>query len=220
MAVATPKEAQDILVYLVDDDRGMVGATSQWLSLSGLKIRAFADPLALLKIIKPNQPCVIVSDIRMPGIDGIELMKQVHAKDPIIPVILITGHGDIPLAVESMRLGAHEFLAKPFSPEKLLEVVLTAQRNYQAAIEEKTQSALGSKMDSEPQTIKTRTAPDLEQSSSLTDQVEAYEKTLIETALAESNGSMVKVMEQLDIPRRTLNAKMKKYGIERTRFRG
>ena len=125
----------DIRVYLVDDDRGMVSSTSQWLSLSGIKIQAFADPTALMKVVKAGHPCVVVSDIRMPGINGMELMKLIMGRDPSIPVILITGHGDIPLAVEAMKSGAFEFMPKPFSPEELLETVRRAQKHYVCGLE-------------------------------------------------------------------------------------
>ncbi len=202
--------ASDVLVYFVDDDRGMVSATSQWLTLSGFKVRAFADPTALVKVLKLSQPCVVVSDIRMPGIDGIELMKLIHARDQKIPIILITGHGDIPLAVEAMKLGAYEFLQKPFSPEKLLNVIELACHHLEKNSEPANRPL--------PDTRRVE-ATDVEPGHDLSDQVDGFEKEVIERCLFKNHGSMIKVMDDLNIPRRTLNAKMKKYGLQRSQFR-
>ena len=216
---AVKSEAQEIVVYLVDDDRGMVCSTSQWLSLSGLKVRAFADPAALIKVIKPNQPCVVISDVRMPGIDGIELMKLIRAKDKRIPVILITGHGDIPLAVEAMKLGAFEFLPKPFSPEKLLDVTRQAQLKWTGlpvpASKEKVSKAAAEKpvLEEKPSEFEE------DNLGNLTDQVDEFEKDLIASVMKKHRGVIPKVIEELDVPRRTLNAKMKKYGIVRANYR-
>lgn len=208
----------DVLVYLVDDDRGMVSATSQWLSLSGLKIRAFADPAALIKVLKHNQPCVVISDIRMPGIDGMELMKLIHAKDQRIPVILITGHGDIPLAVEAMKQGAFEFIPKPFSPDNLLEVTKKAQQKW--AVPAETGKANEDVDQKQPRPDRIQEFDSLEPHiENLSSKVDGFEKELIESALKRHRGAIPAVLDELDIPRRTLNAKMKKHGILRTDFR-
>lgn len=208
--------AESILVYLVDDDRGMVSSTSQWLSLSGIRVQAFADPTALMKVVKAGHPCVVVSDIRMPGIDGMELMKLIKGRDRHIPVILITGHGDIPLAVEAMKQGAYEFLSKPFSPEKLLETVQSAQASYIQELERNE-----AKNNAEP--IANPVEPEVEAippvTVSLPNQVDDYEKNIICKALARHDGSIARAIEELGIPRRTLNAKMKRYGISRRTFR-
>ena len=203
----------DVVVYLVDDDRGMVGATSQWLSLSGLKVRAFADPAALIKVVKTSQPCVVISDIRMPGIDGMQLMKLIQSKDKRIPVILITGHGDIPLAVEAMKLGAFEFLPKPFSPEKLLEITRKAQELW-TRVEVQASSS-----PSVPASEEKAPVPGIVPEGTLPDQVEGFEKEIIEATMKKHRGAIPKVMEELGIPRRTLNAKMKKYDIVRAKYR-
>lgn len=199
-------------VLLVDDDRAMVNSTTQWLTLSGLSVRSFADPVAVLKVINPKKLDVLVSDIKMPELDGIELLKQVLLKDPNLPVILITGHGDVPLAVEAMKLGAFEFLTKPFSPEKLLKLVKQAQalRIHQYKISNKE--------------ISKRTAEDDHKSDyssdkGLSPQVEEFEKSLLEKVLKKHGGKIANVLVDLGIPRRTLNAKMKKYGLSSNAYR-
>ena len=112
-----------IQVILVDDDPHLRQALSQTLDLAGLKVMSLSDAQGLAERIEPDWPGVVVSDIRMPGIDGLQLLEQLHGRDPELPVLLITGHGDVPLAVQAMRAGAYDFLEKPFPSDALLDSV-------------------------------------------------------------------------------------------------
>lgn len=207
----------EIKVYFVDDDRGMVSSISQWLSLSGVKIQAFADPTALMKVVRAGHPCVVVSDIRMPGIDGMELMRLIKGRDRCIPVILITGHGDIPLAVKAMKIGAYEFLQKPFSPERLLEVVQRAQEDYIARLAENVSEK--SESIQEDTDFNGDSDSSMVSAGDLSAQVDDFEKRLICAALERNHGVINRVISELNIPRRTLNAKMKKYEISRGAYK-
>ncbi|QJQ18638.1 sigma-54-dependent Fis family transcriptional regulator [Pseudomonas sp. SK] len=113
-------------VILVDDDPHLRQALSQTLDLAGLKVVALADAHGLAERIEADWPGVVVSDIRMPGIDGLQLLEQLHGRDVELPVLLITGHGDVPLAVQAMRAGAYDFLEKPFASDALLDSVRRA----------------------------------------------------------------------------------------------
>ena len=113
-------------VVLVDDDPHLRKALSQTLDLAGIKAVGLADARGLAAMLPPDWPGVIVSDIRMPDIDGLELQQRLHALDSELPVLLITGHGDIQLAVQAMRAGAYDFLEKPFPSEALLDSVRRA----------------------------------------------------------------------------------------------
>lgn len=113
-------------VLLIDDDPHLRQALSQTLDLAGLKVATLADAKGLAERIDRDWPGVVVSDIRMPGVDGLQLLQQLHEQDPELPVLLITGHGDVPLAVQAMRAGAYDFLEKPFASEDLLESVRRA----------------------------------------------------------------------------------------------
>lgn len=113
-------------VLLIDDDPHLRQALSQTLDLAGLKVLALADARGLAERLDRDWPGVVVSDIRMPGIDGLELLGQLRALDAELPVLLITGHGDVPLAVQAMRAGAYDFLEKPFASEDLLDSVRRA----------------------------------------------------------------------------------------------
>ena len=113
-------------VILVDDDPHLRQALSQTLDLDGLKVVALADAQGLADRIEADWPGVVVSDIRMPGIDGLQLLEQLHGRDSELPVLLITGHGDVPLAVQAMRAGAYDFLEKPFATDALLDSVRRA----------------------------------------------------------------------------------------------
>ncbi|ROL72941.1 DNA-binding response regulator [Pseudomonas protegens] len=107
-------------VIVVDDEASIRTAVEQWLSLSGFEVQLFSRAEDCLAQLPKNFPGVILSDVRMPGISGLELLTQVQRLDPDLPIILLTGHGDVPMAVEAMRDGAYDFLEKPFSPDTLL----------------------------------------------------------------------------------------------------
>ena len=113
-------------MVLIDDDPHLRQALSQTLDLAGLEVASLGDARDLAARLPAEWQGVIVSDIRMPGIDGLELLQQLRARDSELPVILITGHGDIQLAVQAMRAGAYDFLEKPFPSEALLDSVRRA----------------------------------------------------------------------------------------------
>ncbi|PRB82757.1 sigma-54 dependent transcriptional regulator [Pseudomonas sp. MYb185] len=115
-----------IQVVLIDDDAHLRQALSQTLDLAGLKVLSLGDARGLAARIPRDWPGVLVSDIRMPGLDGLQLLQQLHEQDAELPVLLITGHGDVPLAVQAMRAGAYDFLEKPFANDTLLDSVRRA----------------------------------------------------------------------------------------------
>ena len=115
-----------LTVYLVEDDAAVQLGCVQALQLADIAVRAFDSAEALLPHISPGMPGVVVTDMRLPGADGLAVIREVIDIDPELPVIMITGHGDVNLAVQAMRSGAYDFIPKPFSPELLVEVVQRA----------------------------------------------------------------------------------------------
>ncbi|MBB4812043.1 MULTISPECIES: sigma-54-dependent transcriptional regulator [Pseudomonas] len=107
-------------VMVVDDEASIRTAVEQWLSLSGFEVQLFSRAEECLAQLPRDFAGVILSDVRMPGLSGLELLAEVQRRDADLPVILLTGHGDVPMAVEAMRDGAYDFLEKPFSPDALL----------------------------------------------------------------------------------------------------
>jgi DNA-binding NtrC family response regulator len=122
-------------VAIIDDEKDIRESISQWLTLTGYETDVFSDADSALKVIGNGYPGVVITDIRMPGLGGMELLKRLSHIDPQIPVILITGHGDVPMAVEAMRIGAYDFLEKPFEPEKISELTLSAMKLRQSSLE-------------------------------------------------------------------------------------
>jgi two-component system C4-dicarboxylate transport response regulator DctD len=110
-------------VFFVDDEKHLRTACSQALELAGFEVNSFASADGVVDGIDTEWPGVLVSDIRMAGTDGLELMAAALETDPDLPVILITGHGDVPMAVKAMRDGAYDFIEKPFSSEVLVDAV-------------------------------------------------------------------------------------------------
>jgi len=113
-------------ILLIDDEEAIRRATAQALDLAGFRVRALASAERALDYTGFGFRGIVISDIRMPGMDGLTLMTKVHELDPDIPVVLITGHGDVQLAVRAMHEGAHDFIEKPFSSGHLAEVARRA----------------------------------------------------------------------------------------------
>jgi DNA-binding NtrC family response regulator len=118
--------ARTMKVAIVDDEADMRASISQWLALSGFDTETYASAEDALKAIGPEFQGVVVSDIKMPGIDGMAFLKRLMSQDSGLPVIMITGHGDVPMAVEAMRVGAFDFLEKPFNPDRMTELAKKA----------------------------------------------------------------------------------------------
>jgi two-component system, LuxR family, response regulator FixJ len=108
-------------VYIVDDDDGMRRALSLLLNTVGFKTAALASPKEFLDTFKPDTAGCLVLDIRMPGMSGLELQQHLNRVGSMLPVIFITGHGDVPMAVQAMKEGAFEFVQKPFRDQDLLD---------------------------------------------------------------------------------------------------
>ena len=113
-------------VLFVEDDEALRFATVQALELAGLSVRAFAGAEAALAALPADFDGVIVSDIRMPRMDGLQLLDRVRSLDGDLPVILVTGHGDVPMAVAALRDGAYDFLTKPFATDHLVATIARA----------------------------------------------------------------------------------------------
>lgn len=122
-------------VYLVDDDAEMRAATAQWLELAGYDVTTYANAPTALAQLHAEIEGIVVTDVRMPKMDGMEFLARLNAVDKELPVILITAHGDVQMAVEAMRQGAYDFIEKPFAPERLLDVIQRASEMRRLVME-------------------------------------------------------------------------------------
>lgn len=122
-------------VLFVDDEEHLRLAAAQTLDLAELPVTCLSDGASALARISRNFPGILVTDVRMPGIDGLDLMRRALEIDPEFPVILVTGHGDVEMAVGAMRSGAYDFLEKPYSPDRMVETVRRALDKRRLTIE-------------------------------------------------------------------------------------
>ncbi|NVN87992.1 MAG: response regulator transcription factor FixJ [Rhodopseudomonas sp.] len=113
-------------VYVIDDDPAMRDSLDFLLDSSGFNVKVFESALAFLDALSAAESGCILSDVRMPGIDGIDLLKRLKALGSRLPVLIMTGHGDVPLAVEAMKLGAIDFIEKPFEDDRLIGMIEAA----------------------------------------------------------------------------------------------
>ena len=123
--------AADVIVHVIDDDEAVRQSIEFLLRTSGVTTRTYDSASAFLNVLPTIESGCIITDVRMPGISGIELLRQLGETRTRIPVIVVTGHGDVPLAVEAMKNGAIDFLEKPFEDELLLRSVRSALNRSQ-----------------------------------------------------------------------------------------
>jgi len=114
---------QDPIVYIVDDDPGVRNAMDNLIRSVGLKARTFVSADEFLRAKLPSAPGCLILDVRMPGRSGLDLQNELLKVDNPIPIIFISGHGDVPMAVRVMKAGALEFLIKPFRDQELLDAI-------------------------------------------------------------------------------------------------
>ncbi|MCU0816054.1 MAG: sigma-54 dependent transcriptional regulator [Cypionkella sp.] len=134
-------------ILLVDDDEAMRRSTRQALELAGHEVRSFASAEEALGAVSPGLNGVLVTDIRMPGMDGMTLMERVRTIDGDLPVILITGHADVSLAVTAMRRGAYDFIEKPFAMQALAVVLRRALDHRALVVENRRLRAVAGQRD-------------------------------------------------------------------------
>jgi two-component system response regulator FixJ len=120
-------------VYVIDDDEAMRDSLNFLLDAADFDVRLFETAENFLDVLPGLEFGCVVSDVRMPGIDGIELLKRMKASHGKFPVVIMTGHGDVPLAVEAMKLGAVDFLEKPFEDDRLIGMIEAAIRQAEPA---------------------------------------------------------------------------------------
>ena len=134
--------AAEAMVFVVDDDVGTRESLKNLIRSVGLRVEAFASAQDFLRSTRPDVPGCLVLDVRLPGLSGLDLQKRMAEVEMEIPIVFITGHGDIPMSVRAMKAGAVEFLTKPFRDQELLDAIQQAlerdrnARQQRAEIEE------------------------------------------------------------------------------------
>ena len=131
----------EFLVHIVDDDDAVRDALLELLDSVGMKALGFQSADMFLTKLNPSIAGCLVLDIRMPGMSGLELQKKLHEMDSTLPIIFITGHADVPMAIEAMKYGAVEFIQKPYREQELLDCINSAMKSaresYDRNIEKK-----------------------------------------------------------------------------------
>ena len=124
----------DPIVIVIDDDASFRRSTERLIRSAGHKVQTLASAAEFLKTKRPDTPACVVLDVRMPGLSGLDLQKELARAGIQIPLIFITGHGDIPMSVQAMKAGAVEFLTKPFREQDLLDAIEQALQRDRAAL--------------------------------------------------------------------------------------
>jgi FixJ family two-component response regulator len=127
-------KAPSPIVFVVDDDASVREALSSLIEATGMRVETFASAQEFLRNKRPETPACLVLDVRLPGLSGLELQRKLAPTRMRLPIIFMTGHGDIPMSVQAMKAGAVEFLPKPFDDEQLLEAIRQAIERDRAAL--------------------------------------------------------------------------------------
>ena len=118
--------ASSPVIFVVDDDRSVRESLRRLLTSRGLAVQVFPSAPAFLAAARPDGPACLVLDVRLPGLSGLDLQRDLARSDAALPIVFLTGHGDIPMSVRAMKAGAVEFLTKPFREQDLLDAIRQA----------------------------------------------------------------------------------------------
>jgi FixJ family two-component response regulator len=131
--------AAEAMVFVVDDDVGTRESLKNLIRSVGLRVEAFASAQDFLRSTRPDVPGCLVLDVRLPGLSGLDLQKRLAEVEMEIPIVFITGHGDIPMSVRAIKAGAVEFLTKPFRDQELLDAIQQALERDRNAREQRAE---------------------------------------------------------------------------------
>jgi two-component system C4-dicarboxylate transport response regulator DctD len=138
MTTPTQSLPQEPTIWLIDDDDDLRHALEQGLLIEGFQVEALPEVGDLLQQISSNSFGVIVSDIRMPGMDGMSLLHRINELDSALPTVLMTGHGDVPMAIQAIRAGAYDFMEKPFPVSRLIDIIKRALEKRRLVLENRS----------------------------------------------------------------------------------
>jgi FixJ family two-component response regulator len=133
--------AAEAVVFVVDDDVGTRESLKNLIRSVGLRAETFASAQDFLRSTRPDAPSCLVLDVRLPGLSGLDLQKRMAEVEVAIPIVFISGHGDIPMSVRAMKAGAVEFLTKPFREQELLDAIQQALERDRNAREQRAEIA-------------------------------------------------------------------------------
>ena len=206
---AVEMKEQPPVVYVVDDDEAVRNSLRFLLRSVGLATQTLPSAGEFLASYRPNQPGCLVLDVRMPAMSGLELQQQLNLRGAIIPVIFITGHGDIPMAVEAMQHGAFDFLQKPFRDQDLIDRIQRAlAKDTKSRVALKEHARIRSRLDSltprerEVMQLMTRGKPNKVMAAELgvsQRTVEIHRARVMEKSGAASLAQLVRMVMDLDL---------------------
>ncbi len=194
-------------VLIIEDDAALRASIEQTLELEDLTPIPTSSFIQARRSIRSNFQGVILSDIKMPDHDGFDVLNFCQARDPDLPVVLLTGHSDVPTAMRAIKEGAYDYLEKPCEPERLIETLHRALDHRALVLENR---ALSKKIDSQKSDAETGTR---------TERMEMAEKVIIENALAAEGGKVANAAKLLGIPRNTLYDRMARLRIVAKAYR-
>ena len=129
------------VIFVVDDDKAVRESLERLLTSVGMTVEVFPTAQAFLSRRRPDTPGCVVLDVRLPGLSGLDLQRELAGTDASLPIVFITGHGDIPMSVRAMKAGAVEFLTKPFREQELLEAIRQAVERDRVARQDRRELA-------------------------------------------------------------------------------
>ena len=199
----------EALVFVVDDDASLRASLQDLLESVGLRVTACASAQEFLRCPPPEGPSCLVLDVRLPGLSGLELQQRLAEADLAMPIIFITGHGDIPMTVQAMKAGAVEFLTKPFRDQVLLDAVhqglardrqARAQRAERAALRRRFEALTPRQRDVMARMVAGRLTKQIAGELGTSEAtVKTHRKQVMAKMRAESLADLIRIADQLDL---------------------